>query len=56
MLSPCYYTLEDNLGHIRMACNSRRIARKMVEECGSEGICYKRKVGDARYKKFAFMW
>lgn len=56
MLSPCYYTLEDHLGHIRMACNSRRIARKLVDECGSEGICYKRKVGDAGYKKFAFMW
>ena len=51
-----YYTIEDIRGKVRIACSTRRLAKRLVDECGYDGICYKRKVGDATYKKFAFMW
>lgn len=56
-----YYTLEDMEGHIKIATATRRLAVALVTKdiynlVGNEGICYKRKVGDAKYKKFAFIW
>jgi hypothetical protein len=51
-----YYTLEDMEGHISLGANTKRLAKKMMGLAGNEGIRYKRKVGDAGYKKFAFMW
>lgn len=51
-----YFTLEDMEGHIHLGANTRRLAKKMMELAGNEGICYKRRVGDARFKKFCFMW
>ena len=51
-----YYTLEDIDGNIKLTTATRKLAKKFSSQCGNEGICYKRKVGDAGYKKFAFMW
>ena len=56
-----YYTLEDMEGHIKIATATRRLAVALVTKdrdnlVGNEGICYKRRVGDAKYKKFAFIW
>lgn len=51
-----YYTLEDMNGHIKLTCATRALAKMFYSQCGNEGICYKRKVGDKKYQKFAFMW
>ena len=56
-----YYTLEDMEGHIKIAAANRGLAVALLKAddgslLGNEGICYKRKVGDAKYKKFAFIW
>lgn len=54
-----YYTLEDMQGNVHMGATTKRLAKKLLaggELTLNEGICYKRKVGDAGYKKFAFMW
>lgn len=52
----CYYTLEDIRGKVKIACSTRRLARRLVDKCGYDGVCYKRKVGYPKYKKFMFMW
>ena len=51
-----YFTLEGLDGKIKLTTATRKLAKKFSPQCGNEGICYKRKVGDAGYKKFAFMW
>ena len=56
-----YYTLEDMEGHQKIAAATRRLAVALLKDddgslLGNEGICYKRKVGDAKYKKFEFIW
>lgn len=51
-----YFTLENMDGHIYCGANTLKIAKKICLEMSNEGICYKRRVGDRKYKKFAFMW
>lgn len=51
-----YFTLENMDGHIYCGANTEKIAKKICFEMSNEGICYKRRVGDRNYKKFAFMW
>lgn len=51
-----YYTLEDMEGRVKLTCATRGLAKKFASQCGNEGICYKRRVRDENYKKFAFMW
>lgn len=51
-----YYTLEGLDGKVKLTCATKGLAKRFMPQCGNEGICYKRKVGDAGYKKFAFMW
>ena len=51
-----YYTLEGMDGKIKLTCATKGIAKQFASQCGNEGICYKRKVRDEKFKKFAFMW
>ena len=51
-----YYSLENMEGKIRLFCATKKLAKKLFSDSGNEGVCYKRMVGDTRYKKFAFMW
>lgn len=51
-----YYTIENLDGKIYCGANKLNLAKDMADRMSNEGICYKRKVGDLNYKKFAFMW
>ena len=51
-----YYTLESMDGRVYFGTSTKRLAKKHYAEASNEGICYKRMVGDNRYKKFMFMW
>lgn len=51
-----YFTLEGLDGKIKLTTATKALAKKFFSQCGNEGICYKRKVGDAKFKKFEFMW
>jgi hypothetical protein len=51
-----YYTLESMDGRVYFGTSTKRLAKKHYAETSNEGICYKRLVGNNRYKKFMFMW
>ena len=54
--SKYYYTLEGMDGTWKLICATKAIAKRYVPQCGNEGICYKRKLRNDKYKKFVFMW
>ena len=56
-----YYTLESFDGIIYIATLKKRAAKKLLSENSgaklpNEGVCYKNKLEDPRYKKPCFMW
>ena len=51
-----YYTLESMDGRVYFGTSTKRMAKKHFAEASNEGICYKRMVGNNKYKKFMFMW
>lgn len=51
-----YFTLESMEGRIKLSTATKALAKQFYSQCGNEGICYKRKVGDPKYKKLMFMW
>ena len=48
-----YYVLEDMDGEARYSVAKRKLARGYMTGCG---VCYKKMVGNPKYKKFCFMW